>query len=232
MCPMCPMPQPGGGVKIYNLARGPATPQRVRVRGFWHLPPFLGLAILWHLVLPRRCVRCRVLFKDRIRELRRVPASALRPNPKNWRTHPKAQREALQGVLAEIGYADALLARELEDGSLELIDGHLRAETTPDQEVPVLLLDVTEDEAAKLLATLDPLAAMAGASAEQYARLIADFGDTNEAVAALLERTARAAGIDAAAMIDEDEAPAVRPDPVSRLGDLWLLGEHRLRCGD
>ena len=39
---------------------------------------------------------------------------------RNWRTHSAAQREALQGVLGEVGYAGALLARELEDGSLEL----------------------------------------------------------------------------------------------------------------
>ena len=71
-------------------------------------------------------------IRDRIRELKRVPAKDLRPNPKNWRTHPKAQQDALRGVLAEVGYADALLARELPDGGLMLVDGHLRAETTPD----------------------------------------------------------------------------------------------------
>ena len=86
--------------------------------------------------------------RDRIVELRRVPAGELRPHPKNWRTHPKAQQEALRGILAEIGYADALIAWQLPDGALQLIDGHLRAETTPDQEVPVLVLDVTEEEAA------------------------------------------------------------------------------------
>lgn len=71
-------------------------------------------------------------FRDRIRELRRIRADQLRPNPRNWRSHPQRQRDALRGVLAEIGYADALLARELADGSLELVDGHLRAETTPE----------------------------------------------------------------------------------------------------
>ena len=66
-------------------------------------------------------------IRDRIKELRRVKADRLRPHPKNWRTHPQRQQDALRGILAEIGYADALLARELPDGSLELIDGHLRA---------------------------------------------------------------------------------------------------------
>src|ERR1700719_3811828 len=100
-------------------------------------------------------------INDRIRELRRVKASELVPNPRNWRVHPKEQTAALKGLLQEVGYADALLARELPDGKLMLIDGHLRAETTPDQMVPVLVLDVDENESHKLLATLDPLAAMA-----------------------------------------------------------------------
>lgn len=103
-------------------------------------------------------------IRDRIKELRRVKAANLVPNPRNWRTHPQAQQDALRGLLSEVGYADALLCREDADGRLVLIDGHLRAETTPEQKVPVLVLDVTEEEADKLLLTLDPLAAMAEAS--------------------------------------------------------------------
>src|SRR6266481_1132618 len=109
-------------------------------------------------------------IRDRIKELRRVPASQLQPNPLNWRTHPKRQQDALRGILAEVGYADALLARETPAGGLMLIDGHLRAETTPDALVPVLILDVDEAEAAKILATLDPLAAMAQADASRLDR--------------------------------------------------------------
>ena len=65
-------------------------------------------------------------IRDRIRELKRVPARELLPHPKNWRTHPKRQQEALRGILAEIGYADALLARETAEG-LQLSEGHRRA---------------------------------------------------------------------------------------------------------
>jgi len=93
--------------------------------------------------------------RDRIKELRRVRAADLVPNAKNWRTHPVAQRDALRGVLADIGYADALLVRELSDGRLELIDGHLRAETTPDMLVPVLVLDVDEQQTRELVAACD-----------------------------------------------------------------------------
>ncbi len=117
-----------------------------------------------------------------------MKASQLRPHPKNWRIHPAAQQDALRGVLAEIGYAGALLARELSDGSLELIDGHLRAETTPDVDVPVLVLDLDEQEAAKLLALHDPLAGMAEANDEVLAELLAQVETENDAVQSLLDR--------------------------------------------
>jgi hypothetical protein len=146
-----------------------------------------------------------VQIRDRIKELRRVKAGLLRPNPKNWRTHPKSQQDALRGVLAEVGYADALLARELPDGSLELIDGHLRAETTPDMEVPVLILDLNDQEAAKLLALLDPLASLAETNEDALADLLAHVETENEAVQALLDRML---GDDA---LSADEAAADGP---------------------
>jgi len=128
-----------------------------------------------------------MMVRYRIKELRRVRAGSLRPHPRNWRTHPKTQQEALRGLLAEIGYADALLVRELDDGTLELIDGHLRAETTPDVEVPVLVLDVDEAEAAKILATLDPLAALAQRDEETMADLLSAVNTENDAVRAMLD---------------------------------------------
>jgi ParB-like chromosome segregation protein Spo0J len=124
-----------------------------------------------------------------------VPASDLRPNPKNWRTHPKAQADALRGVLAEVGLADACLARELPDGSLMLIDGHLRAETLGDGDVPVLVLDVNEAEADKILATLDPLAAMADSDAAKFEELLHTVNTSSQALQELIAETAAQAGL-------------------------------------
>src|SRR5437879_8220162 len=129
-------------------------------------------------------------IRDRVKELRRVRAKDLVPNPKNWRVHPKAQASALRGLLAEVGYADALLARELPDGKLQLIDGHLRAETTPNARVPVLVLDVTEQEADKLLLTIDPLAGMAEADAGRIKALLETVRTDSSAVGEVLERIA------------------------------------------
>ena len=166
-------------------------------------------------------------FRDRIRELRRVRARDLVPNPRNWRRHPARQAAALRSVLEEVGYADALLARELPDGRLMLVDGHLRAETTPDQEVPVLVLDVDEAEANKLLATLDPLAAMAETD-KLALKDLASLIQTNSAeLRELLDGTA---GI--AREAQQDAIPALPVNPVARLGQIWRLGKHRLLCGD
>ena len=136
------------------------------------------------------CPSASFQIRDRIKEFRRIRARDLIPNPKNWRRHPKSQVAALRGLLVEIGYAAALLVRELTDGRLMIIDGHLRAETTPDAMVPVLVLDVTEEEADKILLTHDPLAAMAESDAERIKALLATVRTQERAVEDLLRHTA------------------------------------------
>lgn len=145
-------------------------------------------------------------IRDRVRELRRVQAGELVPNPRNWRTHPQHQADALKGILAEVGYANALLARELPDGRLMLIDGHLRAETTPDAELPVLILDVDEAEADKLLLTLDPLAALADANATALDSLLREVDTGSEGLQSMYADLASAAGLTPPDADDEQQA--------------------------
>jgi hypothetical protein len=179
-------------------------------------------------------------IRDRVKELRRVRASELLPNPKNWRKHPPAQAEALRGLLTEIGYSDVLLARETSDGKLILIDGHLRAETTPDTTVPVAVLDLSEQEADLLLMSLDPLAAMADGDAKRVEELLSTVRSDDAAVGALLERVAREAGCQRVdwGVSGEDLEPKVDRAAELQLkwgtacGQLWRVGRHRLVCGD
>ena len=144
--------------------------------------------------------------RDRVVELRRVKASRLRRHPRNWRVHGTEQARALHDVLREIGWSGALLARQLPDGELELIDGHLRAEAGGEQEVPVLVLDVDEEEADRLLATFDPLGAMAGCDARQLDSLLQRIDEEHRAVCELVRRWAdtSAVGLDASAVETAD----------------------------
>ena len=189
------------GEKVEKAAAGqPRTVERLRqheTRLETHDVQFAHVAE--RLEAFRRAAPSRAMkIRDRVKELRRVKAGQLRPHPKNWRTHPQAQRDALCGVLAEIGYADALLARELPDGSLQLIDGHLRAETTPDAEVPVLVVDLDDRETAKLLASARP-AGRHGRGRPRRAGRVAGRGGYRE------RRGPRGAGPD---LLAEPEPPA------------------------
>jgi DNA modification methylase len=175
--------------------------------------------------------------RDRIKELRRVPASDLLSNPRNWRRHPKAQADALRALLTEVGYADALLARQLPDGRLMLIDGHLRKDTTPEATVPVLVVDLAEDEADKVLLTLDPLAAMAERDTERIKELLQTVQSDSQSVQELLRRTA---GESLWTLLHPHAEPPALVDKAGELqekwstkaGQLWQIGEYRLLCGD
>jgi len=155
-------------------------------------------------------------MKDRVKELRRVPASELRANPKNWRRHPPSQEAALRGVLEDIGFADAVIARETDDG-LELIDGHLRQEVMGDQPVPVLIVDVTEEEADKMLLTLDPLAMMANADQDQLLNLLRDTQFESNAVNDMLEAVANGERLP---MPDLTEYPTLADGDKSSFGQM------------
>ena len=135
------------------------------------------------------------MIKDRIKELRKVAASSLIPNPKNWRTHPIAQQEALTGILEEVGFAGGLLAREIEGGQLMLIDGHLRADLLGDEVVSVLVLDVTEEEADKVLLTFDPLGLLADTDTRKLDELLRGVNTGSEALQEMLSALAEKEGL-------------------------------------
>lgn len=100
-------------------------------------------------------------IRNRIVRHARVRAGDLVPHELNARRHSHLQRQALEALYAEIGFARSLLAYPLLDGRLKLIDGHLRRDLHPDLLVDVEILDVNDEEARKLLLSIDPLAALA-----------------------------------------------------------------------
>lgn len=183
-------------------------------------------------------------YRNRILGLEYVNAGDLTAHPGNWRDHPKAQVAALKGVLAEVGIAGALLAyrSERQGGALVVIDGHLRKDAAP-QKWPVLILDVDDAEADYLLATHDPLAAMATADAGALDALLSSVQSGDAAVQAMLAELANGAGLYQAKDTENaepqvDRAEELRQEWGVEPGQLWRLPsrtpgqEHRLICGD
>lgn len=165
-----------------------------------------------------------------------APASLL-PHPQNWRTHPRAQVDALSGAIGEVGYVRSVTVSKR---SGRIIDGHLRVELAVRDgvpRIPVEYVDLSEAEETLALATLDPLAALAGADKKNLDAILRQVQTGNEALGAMLEATARAAGVvygtpatDAEPQVDRAEE--LREKWGVETGQLWLVGENRLMCGN
>jgi hypothetical protein len=131
-------------------------------------------------------------IRNRITGHRRVRAGDLVPHEFNFRLHPETQRAALRALYREVGFARSLLAYELPDGRLKLLDGHLRRDLDPDMEVDVEVLDVNDDEARALLLSIDPLAALAQTQEQLHERLRELTPTESEDLRAAWEAAARA----------------------------------------
>src|SRR6266849_3178958 len=132
-------------------------------------------------------------IRNRIKSHRRVRAGDLVPHELNFRLHPEHQRAALTALYHEVGFARSLLAYELPDGRLKLIDGHLRRDLDPDMEVDVEVLDVNDEEARALLLSIDPLAALAQTQEQLHERLRELTPVVSEDLRNAWEQSARAA---------------------------------------
>lgn len=120
-------------------------------------------------------------YRDRITTIRTVKASELICNAENWRNHPTEQRRELASILTEVGNIDVLKAVERPDGSLIVVDGHLRKDLHGDSEVRVAVLDLDERETRKVLASYDRLGAMAQTDTERLDALMCRIREDEQA---------------------------------------------------
>lgn len=165
----------------------------------------------------------------------RSPAELVE-NPANWRRHPEAQLSALTDVITDVGWAGACL---LNERTGRLIDGHARRKVALDQgteKVPVLVGDWTEEQERKILATLDPIAAMAEADASALDELLRNVTTDSPALQEMLDGLAHnnpATPEPGDGGDDFDSTPAPDGPTRTNVGELWVIGgKHRLLVGD
>ncbi len=168
-----------------------------------------------------------------------TPVDELVPYAGNARTHSDAQIAQIAASITEFGFTNPILT----GGDNVIIAGHgrlLAAQRLGIGEVPVIVLDHLSDAQRRALVIADnKLAENAGWDEELLRVELAaldemDFdldlmGFSNEELEALL------GDLDGTALGEtegEDDVPEPPDDPVSRPGDLWTLGKHRLLCGD
>jgi hypothetical protein len=183
---------------------------------------------------PRSEIKGATPWRNRIVGHADVPPAELIANPANCRVHPSEQQRALAGALSEVGWVAQCLVNRRTG---HLVDGHLRVELAVargEPSVPVTYVDLSPDEERLVLASLDPLAAMAEADAAKLEEFLRDLAPADDALAALFEDLAEENGIAGAGLTDPDELPPVPDDAEVYVqpGELYRLGAHRLLCGD
>ena len=134
-------------------------------------------------------------IKNRIIGSGEEPLDGILFNPRNWRIHPLNQQNALKGVLEEVGFVQNVIVNKRTGN---LIDGHLRCQLAAREgntTIPVVYVDVSEEEEALILSTLDPIAGMAATDKQKLDELFQSFNSDNENVQKLIAEIGANEGI-------------------------------------
>ena len=168
----------------------------------------------------------------------RWPVERLIPYARNARTHSDEQVAQIAASIAEFGWTNPILA----GGDGVVIAGHARLQAARKlgiTEVPIIILDHLSESQRRALVIADNRLALNAGWDEEMLRVELDalreddfnldllgFGD-DELEALLSEPDSEVTG-----NTDDDAVPETPETAVTLLGDVWLLGDHRLLCGD
>jgi hypothetical protein len=179
-------------------------------------------------------------FRIRIKGFKTKAADRFNFNPLNWRRHGDAQREALRVMLGDVGWVQGVI-ENVRTGNL--IDGHARIEEAlrddPKQRVPYLVVDLSPAEEKAVLATLDPIGAMAEVDPaildRLYQETIVDMPGLEQLLTSLHYNQGddnEGGDDDQDTTIGIERAAELQKKWKVKQGDLWTIGRHRLLCGD
>lgn len=163
----------------------------------------------------------------------RWPTSKLVPYARNARTHSDDQVAEIVGSIEKFGFTNPILVSDAGD----VIAGHGRLAAATKlglDEVPVIVIKGLSETARRELTLADNRIALnAGWDAEKLSAELSALSDVGSDLRSLgfsgeeLDKFLSGGG-----KTDPNDAPPVPKQAISRPGDLWLLGDHRLLCGD
>ena len=171
-------------------------------------------------------------------KIEQIATEKLIPYARNSRTHSEAQVAQIAGSIREFGFTNPVLI----DGQDGIIAGHGRVMAARQlglAEVPCIRLPHLTDAKKRAYIIADnKLALNAGWDDELLALELRDLdalgydldltGFDDDEISKLLDLEMG----DGEGQGDADAVPEVRPDPISKPGDVWVLGRHRVMCGD
>jgi site-specific DNA-methyltransferase (adenine-specific) len=166
------------------------------------------------------------------------PLERLQPYDRNSRTHSPEQIAQIQASIREFGFTAPILV----DGKAGILAGHGRLEAAKElglAEVPVVVLDHLDAKQRRAYVLADNKLALNAGWDDELLRMelqelrLEDFdlsllGWSEDELAELMPEVEELPPEDA----DADAVPEPPAEPVTKLGDVWLLGKHRLMCGD
>lgn len=173
---------------------------------------------------------------DNVQQIEQVSVDALIPYARNSRTHSDAQVAQIAASIREFGFTNPVLI----DADGGIIAGHgrvLAARKLGMDSVPCIELShLTPTQKQAYIIADNKLALNAGWDDEllklEFNDLSADGFDLELTGFTLDEIDALTPEEIPPGLTDEDAVPEVQAEPVSKLGDVWVLGKHRVMCGD
>lgn len=176
-------------------------------------------------------------------EFTTLPVGDLRPHPDNPN---KGDLDVIEGSMRRVGFFGAVLAQAPRGRRKyhRILDGEQRwtvARDTGADTVPVIVVDVDDETALRILAVANRANRLGHDAEDELAALLAKLNDTDDGLDGTgylsTDLDALLRSLDGADDEDpdtgEDDDPGDAPEkPVTNFGDVWLLGPHRLMCGD
>lgn len=163
------------------------------------------------------------------------PVAKLVPYASNSRTHSDEQVAQIAASIREFGWTNPVLI----DEKGTIIAGHgrvLAAQKLGEKDAPCIVLDGLTDAQRRAYVIADnKLALNAGWDSELLSSELAGLGDDGFDLSLLGFSEDELAGLlvdKTEGLTDPDEIPEPPAEPVSVIGDVWLLGKHRIVCGD